>query len=428
MKKRITIILVLVCVILLGWYFFSRGEEKTENVYTYAEIKRGNLENIISSSGTLQAISTIEVGTQVSGIISKIYVDFNSNVKKGQLLAVLDTTFLAASVQDAKANLVKAQALYDQSVAKFERDKPLYEKKFISDLDFISSKTDVQTSLAALKSAKSALERAFTNLDYAVIRSPINGTVINRNVEVGQTVAASFSTPTLFTIAADLSKMQILADVDESDIGQIKLGQKVKFTVQAYPDRKYDGSVQQIRLNPKTESNVVNYTVVINANNDDQSLLPGMTATIDFYINQIDNVLLLPNTALKFQPTKEMMDQFREAMKEIINNMPDSIKKKFQARNGNGGPGTNPGQSGMGMGMQPNQQNQKVTSVWFFGKDGKLTMSPVITGSTDGKMSEIIKARGIEDGTKIIIAAKGTKLTENFPRMNFGFGGSAPRR
>ena len=423
-KKLIIIISILVFSTALGWFFLSRGEEKIESVYTYAEIKRGNLETVISSSGTLEAISTIEVGTQVSGTIEKLLADFNDNVNTGQLLAVLDTTFLAASVRDSKASLVRAEALYDEAVAKFERDKPLHEKKFISDLEFISSKTNVQTAFASLESAKSALERAKTNLGYAVIRSPINGKVINRNIEVGQTVAASFSTPTLFTIAADLSKMRILADVDESDIGQIKEGQMVKFTVQAYPDAKFSGVVEQIRLSPKTEQNVVNYTVVVNANNDEGQLLPGMTATVDFYIEQKENVLLLPNSALRFKPTVEMMEEFRKNMEQEAANMPDSLKRRFQSANNSSNGTRGPGFMGGGPGAFGGDSNtkSKFTTIWFFDKDNKLRMSFAELGTTDGKDTEIVRARGLEEDSQIIIDAKGTKMGDNFPRMNFGFG------
>jgi len=420
MKKTIIISSAAVIAGIILWLLLSGKEEKKDSVYTFTEITRGNLETVISCSGTLEAITTIDVGTQVSGIIDKIYADYNDNVKRGQLLAILDTTNLAASVRDAQANLLKMQAQYDQSVAKFDRDKSLYEKKFLSELDYITSKTNVQSSLASLKSAQYALQKAETNLGYAVIRSPINGKIINRNIETGQTVAASFSTPTLFTIAADLSKMRILADVDEGDIGQIKQGQKVTFTVQAYPDRKFDGMVEQIRLKPTTEQNVVNYTVVVNAANNEQLLLPGMTATVDFYVEQKKNVLLMPNTVLRFKPTKEMMEEFQNNIKDFMKNAPDSIKHR---QNGMGS-GRTPQQGGAGMpGAAAVSNGNKTAALWFIDKNRKLRMSPAATGSTDGKKTEIVHAMGIEEGTQIITAAKGTPLGSNFPRMNFGFGG-----
>jgi HlyD family secretion protein len=422
MKRTIIISAIIIVIATAAWLLLPGGEEKQENIYTFAEIKRGNLETIISCSGTIEAISTIEVGTQVSGIIDKIMADYNDNVKKGQLLAILDTTNLAASVRDAQANLLKMQAQYEQMLAKFERDKSLYDKKFLSELDYITSKTNVQSAIASLKSAEYALQKAETNLGYAVIRSPIDGKIIDRSVEPGQTVAASFSTPTLFTIAADLSKMRILADVDEGDIGQIKEGQPVKFTVQAYPDRKFDGQVEQIRLQPATEQNVVNYTVVINASNNEQLLLPGMTATVDFYIEQKENVLLMPGTAVRFKPTVEMMEAFQKNMEELMKNMPDSAKNKMRMPSNGGGSPSGPMLFGPGS-QGGNGSAPKVATLWFLDKEGKLRMSPAVTGATDGKMTEIVHAMGIEEGTKIIVAAKGTPMGNNFPRMNFGFGG-----
>lgn len=217
-------------------------------------------------------------------------------MKKGKLLAILDTTALWLQVKDAEAGLQKAQAQYEQTNEQFSLDSSLYAKGLSSEIDYITSKTAKETALSGFKSAMTTLERAKTNLDYAFIYSPINGIIINRNVEQGQTVAASLSAPTLFIIAEDLLKMRILASVDESDIGQIKVGQDAEFTVQAYPDNDFKGKVVQIRLNPSVESNVVNYTVVVDANNQNNLLLPGMTATIDFYIEKRNNVLMVPNT------------------------------------------------------------------------------------------------------------------------------------
>ncbi|HEX2982790.1 MAG TPA: efflux RND transporter periplasmic adaptor subunit [Ignavibacteriales bacterium] len=325
--KKIIIITVITAAVLTGaWFLFFNGEGNAAGTYDYAEVKRGDLKNTITSSGTLEAISTVDVGTQVSGIISKLYVDFNAKVKKGQLLAVLDTTLLSAQVRDAQANLTKARAEYKQATAQHENNKQLYEKKFISEIDFISSETSLETAHAALLSSESSLERAKQNLSYAFIHAPIDGTIIDRQIESGQTVASNFSAPTLFTIAQDLSSMRILASVDESDIGEIKEGQKVDFTVQAYPNEKFTGEVNQIRLSPTTANNVVNYTVVIDAKNNKGLLLPGMTATVDFIIDSREDVLMVSNSALKYQPTREQFEKMRE---ERMRNMPDSIKAKI---------------------------------------------------------------------------------------------------
>ena len=304
MKKKILIpvSLIIIGLVVIYFVFFSTSNADT-NKFVFAQISKGDLSTTITSTGTLQAVTTVDVGTQVSGKIDKILVDFNSNVKKGQLLAILDTTNLALQVSNALTQLQKAQAQYELTKAQFDRDQSLYDKKYMSELDYITSKTNYHTAKANLTSAKNTLDQAKTNLGYAFIYSPIKGKIINRNVEEGQTVAASLSAPTLFTIAEDLSKMQILANVDEGDIGQIKVGQDTKFTVQAYPDKKFTGKVVQIRLGSSVVSNVVNYIVVVNADNNDGLLLPGMTATIDFYVDQRTDVLMIPNAALRFQPS-----------------------------------------------------------------------------------------------------------------------------
>jgi len=397
MKKKYFIYgLIAIIFIAVVYLIFGRGDSGNRN-YTFAEIKKGDLNVVIISTGTLEAMSTVEVGTQVSGRIDKLFVDFNDEVKKGQLLAVLDTVSLAAQVRDQMASLERAKALYNQAVAVHERNKSLYEKKFISELDFIESQTNVESAKASLKSAESSLERAKTNLDYAFIHAPIDGKIINRNVEQGQTVAASLSAPTLFTIAEDLSSMRILASVDESDIGQIEVGQKVKFTVQAYADKNFEGEVTQIRLSPNVVQNVVNYTVVVKADNSDKLLLPGMTATVDFYVDQRENVLLVPNVALRFQPSEEMMEEYRKNMEKEMANMPDSVKARFQQGGGMG-------RQFAGAGNNSGQRRRNMNRVWFLDEKGNLKMSPVMLGLTDGKNTEIIRGRDITEGMKIISA------------------------
>jgi len=397
MKKKVIIISTAIAALALSSYFFFFQENEKTTGFTFAEIKKGDLNVIISSSGTIQAIKTVDVGTQVSGKIDQLLVDFNSQVKRGQLLAVLDTVVLAASVRDAQSSLDRAKAQYDQAVAVHERNKQLYEKSFMNEVDFIASKTNVQVLLANLKSAVTALDRAKLNLGYAYIYSPISGTIINRSVEQGQTVAASLSAPTIFTIAEDLSSMRILTNVDESDIGQIKEGQKVEFTVQAFSDKKFEGEVTQIRLNPNVVSNVVNYVVVVNAENSDKVLLPGMTATVDFFVDYRENVLLIPNVALRFQPTEEMTAEFTKNREKEIANMPDSIKQRMQAQGGGrqfgGGMGGHNGNGGRRKGMN---------RVWYFDDNNKLQMSMVFSGLTDGKNTEIVRGRNLKEGMKVI--------------------------
>ena len=261
--------------------------------------------------------------------------------------------------------------------------------------------------LANQKSAVTALERAKLNLNYAYIYSPISGTIINRSVEQGQTVAASLSAPTIFTIAEDLSLMRILTNVDESDIGQIKVGQKVQFTVQAQQGKKFDGEVTQIRLNPNIVSNVVNYVVVVQADNKERLLLPGMTATVDFYVDYREKVLLVPNVALRFQPTDDMTAEYTKNREKEIANLPDSVKKRMQQFGGGqfnqGTMGGNGGNQFMGMGGGNNSGRRRNASrVWYYDENNKLQMSMIFAGLTDGKNTEIIRARNLKEGMKVI--------------------------
>lgn len=418
MKKKIYIGSILVIIVAILVYFLFLKNNNTEtNKFIFAEVTRGDLNTTITSTGTLQAVSTVDVGTQVSGKIDKIFVDYNSNVKRGQILAILDTTNLALQVNNAITNLQKAQAQYEVAKAQYERDKSLYEKSFLSELDYVTSKSNYETAEANLKSAKTSLAQAKTNLGYAFIYSPINGKILNRNVEEGQTVAASLSAPTLFTIAEDLSKMQILANVDESDIGQIKVGQLAKFTVQAYPDKEFTGKVVQIRLGSNVISNVVNYTVVVNAENDDNLLLPGMTATIDFYVDQRTNVLMIPNAALRFQPTEQMRTEYMARMQKEREKLPDSIKQRFQGFAGNGG-----SQNRMG-GFGSGSSNKSRGTFWYIDENGNPAMGFAQLGLSDGKNTEIVRSRMLKEGTKVITGFETTDDNKNQNRniLNPGF-------
>jgi HlyD family secretion protein len=415
MKKKIYVIssIVLIALVIIYFLYFNASDAGT-NKFIFAPITRGDLSTTITSTGTLQAVTTVDVGTQVSGKIDKLLADFNYNVKKGQLLAILDTTNLALQVTNAITGLQKAQASYDIAKATFERDTSLYAKKYLSELDFITSKTNYETAIANLHSAKSSVDQAKTNLGYAYIYSPISGIVINRNVEEGQTVASSLSAPTLFTIAEDLSKMQILANVDESDIGQIKDGQDAKFTVQAYPDKEFTGKVFQIRLGSSVISNVVNYIVVVNAENDDNLLLPGMTATVDFYVEQRNNVLMIPNSALRFQPTEQMKADYLARLQKEQEKLPDSLKQKNQSFGNNQGmqnKGSGPGGSG----------NKLRGTFWYVDENGNPTMGYAQLGLSDGKNTEIIKSRILKEGMQVITGFEivgDAKSTQNSNLLN----------
>lgn len=401
MKKLIWIVSIILIAFAV-WFFFIKNGESKQETYSFVEIARGKLSSKITSSGTLDPVSTVEVGTQVSGMLDKIYVDFNDNVRRGQMLALLDTTFLAASVRDANAALERAKAQYHETATKHDLNKKLFDKQIISELEFLVSETSVVTSRAAVQQAKSSLERAKTNLDYAFIRSPIDGTIIHRNVEEGQTVAASLSAPQLFILAEDLSKMEILVNVDESDIGRIKEGQRAVFTVQAYDQKEFQGVVNQIRLQPQTISNVVNYTVVVNADNEEGLLLPGMTATVDFYVEEKEDVLIVPATALRFSPPEEIVTAYREKMRARFEKAQGDSSNEGQRRGGFlGGQSGNFG-GGIPGGLSGSTNRNSFGNLWYINENNELAMTGVFLGLSDGKNTEIIRGRAIKEGMKVI--------------------------
>jgi HlyD family secretion protein len=298
--------------------------------YTYTSIQKGDIEASVSSTGTLEAINTVDVGTQISGTIAKIYVDFNDKVKAGQLLAEMDMKMLNTALQSAKANVAVSQSKLNQVEDQYKRNKVLFDKNVISEQEFNNSKFNYEQAISAREAARASLTTAQVNIGYAKITSPINGIIIEKTVDEGQTVAASFSTPTMFIIAEDLSKMQILADVDESDIGYIKDSMHVRFTIQTYPDVKFFGKVSQIRLQPIEINNVVNYQVVIDVDNKNGLLIPGMTANIEFITNNAKNVWLINNSALRFRPDQTMLEKIKPALVEKAKKiLPDSVQIKF---------------------------------------------------------------------------------------------------
>jgi len=308
MKKTVYIsISAIVAILIILYLVFIRNDRQTYS-FKFNEVTQGDLTVYVTATGTINAVTSVDVGTQVSGIISKLYADFNSIVKKGQLIAQIDSTFLVQSVKDAEANLEKAKAQYTDSKRNLERTKTLLERGLDSQLNYDAALTTYESNGASLKSAQAALDRAKINLSYASIYAPIDGVVINRAVNIGQTVAASFSSPTLFTIANDLKKMQVQTTVDETDIGKISIGQEAAFTVDAYPDDNFKGMVSQIRLAPQSIQNVVNYIVIVDVNNNRLKLMPGMTANVKILIATASNVMKVSNMALRFQPPNDIID------------------------------------------------------------------------------------------------------------------------
>jgi HlyD family secretion protein len=415
-KKSVIGIVVVLLAAALVW-FFTRNEKETAGKYTMVKIDRGDLEAVVSSTGTLGAVTTVQVGTQVSGRIAKIYTDFNKTVKKGELLAMLDTSSLLMAVSEAESSYDRSRAQLKQSKQDLDRMQYLFKENIKTKNDLEQAQVNFELAQATLKAAQSSLERARINLSYASIYAPIDGIVIARSIDVGQTVAASFSSPTLFLIANDLSKMQILASVDESDIGQIKENQEVRFTVQAHTDRKFSGLVTQIRLEPTTVNNVVNYTVVINVANKEGLLLPGMTATIDFLVGQARGVLRVANAALRLKPSQEMVAE---------------LMKEFEARNGRragtaaGGSAGRPAQaagggfSGFNPGGNGNGKKPKDAAwLWYLDAAGNPKPVRVKIGISDGQMTAIISGEvkeGMEVIKSITLSAK-EQAAQGPPRM-----------
>jgi len=383
-KKWIILLAAVLLIAALAWFLATKGDT-AQGRYVMTPIDRGDLEAVVSSTGTLGAVTTVQVGTQVSGRIAKIYTDFNQIVKKGDLVALLDTSGLQMAVSEAEASHAKAQAQMKQAKQDLERARYLFQENIKTQNDLEQAQVNYELAVATVKSAKSGLERARINLGYASIYTPIDGIVISRNIDVGQTVAASLSSPTLFLIANDLEKMQILADVDESDIGQIKNGQEVRFTVQAQPDRTFSGQVSQIRLEPTTVNNVVNYTVVINVANKEGLLLPGMTATIDFIVGQAKNVLRVANAALRVKPTEDMLAGLRKDFAARTAGRPEAgaAAGSGQVPAMTNGPPI-PGANGSGR-----NRPKDMALLWYLDASGSVKAARVRTGISDGQMTEI---------------------------------------
>ena len=395
--SKIKITAIATAVILLGGttWFYKRADGKEAPAYKTVAITRASLKSTVSATGSLHAVRTVQVGTQVSGQVAQIYVDFNDHVKKGQLLARIDPILQQQAVEDAQAQLERAQATLMQAQAEYDRNKQLLDAKVITPSEFGTVQSNFSVQQATVKSANIALDRARQNLAYTSIYAPIDGVIVERNVDVGQTVAASLSAPQLFLIANDLSEMQILASVDESDIGLIKEQQPVQFTVQSYANQTFTGSVQQVRLQSTTQDNVVNYTVVIAVKNEGR-LLPGMTATVQFQTGSADNVLTVPNAALRIKPTTEMLAA--AGFSAQAGTPRDSTARPAS----NGATGTNGTTAGRGGQPRPNGARSG-GMLWTIDSTGKVKPMRVRTGLTDGQKTEVQGAT-LAEGTQVIVS------------------------
>lgn len=387
-------------------WLYKRADAKEAPAYRTAAVMRGSLKSTVSATGTLQAVRTVQVGTQVSGQIAQIYVDFNDKVKKGELLARIDPTLQQQAVQDAEAQLEKTQATLKQAQDEYARNKQLLDAKVITASEFSTVQSNFSVQQASVKSAEIALQRAKQNLAYTSIYAPIDGVIVERNVDVGQTVAASLSAPQLFLIANDLGEMQILASVDESDIGQIKEGQPVQFTVQSYPNDRFSGTVKQVRLQSTTQDNVVNYTAVIGVKNPNGKLLPGMTATVQFLTASADNVLTVLSAALHLTATPEMLASLRNGRtqggSEVDSAQARQWRQRMQNAQGAQGAPTN-GAARSGTRTMP-------PALWYLDSANTVHRVRVTAGLSDGQRTEV-SGEGVREGMQVIIGVNATETT-----------------
>lgn len=308
--KKGWIAIGVVAVIIIFALFKCTGGKKEEKIsFDTAKVQKTNIQTSITATGTIEPVTSVTVGTQVSGIVSHLYVDYNSVVKKGQVIAELDRTNLMSELNTAKANLSSAQSSLNYQLSNYNRYKELHDKGLVSADEFESARLQYLQAKEQVNTSKESLQRAQTNLGYATITSPIDGIILSKSVEEGQTVAASFNTPELFVIAQDLTNMRVIADIDEADIGGVKEGQRVSFTVDAFPDDHFEGQVTQVRQQATTESNVVTYEVVISAPNNDLKLKPGLTANVTIYTLEKNDVLAVPAKALRFQPNEVFLQK-----------------------------------------------------------------------------------------------------------------------
>ena len=365
-----------------AWFFFIREKEIKIQLET-VKPEMGEISNSITATGTIQPVDTVAVGTQVSGIIKNIYVDFNSTVKKGQLLATLDPDLLQFQSQQIKANLQNAKSNLAYNEININRQSQLYKVGAISKADYDNATNQYNAAKAQVGSVNAQLSTANKNLSLTNIYSPIDGTVLNRNVSEGQTVASSFSTPTLFSIAKDLTKMRVRASVDEADIGNVKVGQKATFTVDAFPDETFDGEVSEVRLHPTVSSNVVNYTTIINADNSGLKLKPGMTANITIYTQVLDNIMKIPVAATSFRPDSLIIKKYKI-------NSPFANGKKHE--------------KGQWKKQGKEAENKSEAAVWIIAKDSTISRKKIKTGMDND--TEIQVVSGLNKNDNIITGYK----------------------
>jgi HlyD family secretion protein len=459
--KKKTLFLVVGAVVVvgavLGLTVFRNGKNG-EAGYRKEAVGRGDIEALVVTTGTLNPMEIVDVGSQVSGKVDKLYADFNSQVTTGQVVAELDQDLLKMKVQQSDANyqsslasLDRAKVTLDQAQKKFERSKSLFEKNLISfeekesaEAAYLGAKSDVTSTEARLAQAKSQLDSSKVDLSYSVIRSPVDGIVITRKINIGQTVQASFTAPVLFQVATDLTKMKVECSVDEADIGKVKENQTVRFTVEAFPNDTFRGTVRQVRYSPETVQNVVTYTTIVDVENPEKKLRPGMTATVSIIVGEAKNVLRVSNAALRFTPNLPA-----EEMQKIFKEMGDRMQARRQGEGGPGatapagGPAVPSGQTGAAaaqthvegqasfpggrQGMDPltfaaggaGGQRKQPTRVWVQDKDGKLRMVVLRPGVTDNAYTEVLRGE-LKEGDEVLLGEATTAKASTTTPMGGG--------
>ncbi len=417
--KRVGIVAGLLVVAGLGgWYFLhGRGETEGAGKYKAAVVDRGDVAMTVTATGTISAVTTVQVGSQVSGIVAALYADFNTPVTRGQLIAELDPTTFEATVAQRRADVAQAEVRLRNARVQLERQQQLLAKQLVAQADYDLAKADFDALEAQISQVQAALLQAQTNLAYTKIRSPIDGVVVDRQYDIGQTVAASFQAPTLFTIAQDLTKMQVQADVDQSDIGRIRVGQSARFTVDAYPDEEFVGAITQVRLNATVNQNVVTYPVIVGVGNGELKLRPKMTADLSVEVDRVKDVLRVPNAALRFRPAGEATS----------------------GATGAGNPAAGPGAPGGGFagaaqglaagrraagGGKPEKGWQ---TVYRLAADGKLQAVQLRTGLSDGKFSEVLEGE-LAAGESVVVGLATTKAGASPGASPLGQSGPGGRR
>jgi HlyD family secretion protein len=410
MRKTTTTILLLLTLMA------CKGRGSKDNQYKTEKADRGRVTMTVTATGTLSAVTTVQVGSQVSGVISRLYADFNSEVRKGQLLAELDPTPFQAQVEQRRADVTRAKVATEDTRLKYDRQRRLMEAGLTAQADVDAAKAQYDSARAQVTQSQAALSQAETNLSYTRIASPIDGMVVDKQYDVGQTVAASFQAPTLFQIAQDLTKMQVQADVDQSDIGRVKVGQEARFSVDAYPDIEFRGRISQIRFNAQVNQNVVTYPVILEVDNPEGKLRPKMTANVSIDVNSVPDVLRVPNAALRFKPPAA------EGETRSSGSGGDAMQRA--ARSGSGG-----GLGGAASQMPGGRRGgpAKTQTVYILGADKKLKPVEIRTGISDGRFTQVISG-ALEAGDDVVVGMATSKVEGPPPMGGQGGPGGGGRR